>query len=143
MGLFNWFWLSFQGIFVLIAAVIVVVTNVRRFRLCNGNVYDILGEDRVKERISCLSIIFGLIMFVAVNTELEIILPLRLLVVVVAVVLSWFFLEFCSWVSRLAKEGWIYEKLSLSRKRGGRGYGRTTELRPSEIRRSSSTDRRR
>ena len=115
MGLFNWFWLSFQGIFVLIAAVIVVVTNVRRFRLCNGNVYDILGEDRVKERISCLSIIFGLIMFVAVNTELEIILPLRLLVVVVAVVLSWFFLEFCSWVSRLAKEGWIYENFDRLR----------------------------
>ena len=139
MGLLSWFWLAVGGIFTLIAVVVVVITNVRRFKFCNGVIYDTLGENKMRERISYLTIIFAIGVFVAVNSELEIILPLRLLIIVMFATLFWLFLEFCSWVSRLAKEGWIYENLFPAvRKRGGRSHGRVTELRSSELRYSSS-----
>lgn len=123
-------WLpGFIGVGYLVFAVcVVVITNVRRFKLCNGIIVDTYGDDKAKDRTACLSVIFGLMVFVIVSCELDVIAPLKIMITAVLLALFWLFLDFCAWVGQLAKKGWIYERLFSVRRKDYKGHSQITRI---------------
>lgn len=128
MDLSKIFWVIVGLGYCFLATCIIVITSVRRFKLCNGNIVDLYGEDRLKERISYLALVLGLITFVALSCETELIVPLRLLISIFSILVLGLLLDFSSWVSQLAKKGFIYERLYSVRRKGRKNRKQAMEI---------------